>query len=596
MRIVIATVRKRRFLGTRAIPPAVERRIAQALENPPWGSSATITRDCWTSTSDAVRIDMVSNEPEGRPPIVRYPTGRAAIWTGYTDEDAFVDGPPSLGMAAELPGCFALVTAAEHEAIGVTSVHRIEPLYYAEGEQVLVLSNSARMAYQVAQVPGSEIPLAALIGISGPGFMLNDETPFPGVTAVPAGAYVSLGPHGSMVRSLPAPDVDPDSPLETVVGRLTDALISAAEVIGRTPWKRTVQLTGGKDSRLAAVVLAAAGVEFAASSTGVLTHPDVILGRRVAQLLGAAHEVRPPVGAVRDADVVEVRPLKRAYSALRGCEGMLSAYETINLNGSYRSGAMNLGGHGGELLRGGYAFGVPSAPTSQLLRRLGGTIEPHRRLLSQQACAELDRIAEPWRSLMSSDPHLASERLYRVLRTGRWHAVAHSVYSIAGPRRSLLADNRVVRLVSAARQNLAAEERLTHAVLHRLRPDVCAVPLYPKRWNFEKKQPATDCDAESWAERTPPAATEQQAWNWKASYPVELHKYFTEVILAAPLYNDLLARPQVESFLEETAEERSRPHANWVWNLYTASQLIAGLGSQPAEPDGPVFRIPIPKA
>jgi hypothetical protein len=596
MRIVTATVGKRGLLGRRAISPAVQSLIALALKHPPWGSSGTSRRDSWTSASGDVRIDAVSNESGDVPLIVDWRGRRATAWTGYIDGAAFDGSPPDPAVVADSPGCFALTTAADHEAIGFTSVHRMEPLYVAEGRQVLVLSNSARVAHQVAQIPDSQPPLAALVGLSGPGFMLNDETPFPGVTAVPAGAYVTLTAAGKVVRSLPAPDVDVDSPLTSVVDRVTEALTTSAELIGSALWERTVQLTGGKDSRLAAAVLTSAGVDYVATTTGVPTHPDVLLGGRVARLLGVPHEIQPPVGAVREGGAVEVRPVERAYSVLRGCEGMLSAYETITLNGPYQEQSVRLGGHGGELLRGGYAYGVPPGPTTQVLRRLKWAIEPHRNLLSEGARAELDRIAEPWRELLAADPHRGSEQLYRVVRNGRWHAVANSVYSIKGPRRSLLADNRVVRIASAARQDLAAEERIIHAVIHRLQPNLCAVPLYPKRWNFERTEPAADCDAAGWARRTPPAADHRQAWNWKASYPPELHRHFADVILGAPLYDWLLDRPQVEEFLTGTAEERAPAQATRVWNLYTVSQLVAGLGSRPAEPEGPVFRIPIPKA
>lgn len=596
MRIVIATVARPRFFGKRTIHRAVASRIRQALEQPPWGASGTTRRDGWLAPSGSVRIDAVSNERADVPLIIRYPGGSATARIGYTDDGAFATNRPTPSAVADLSGCFALITAADHKAIGFTSVHRIEPLYVAEGRNVLVLSNSARAAHCVAQLPDDQPPLAALIGLSGPGFMINDETPFAGVTAVPADAYVTLTSTGISTRNLPAPDVDRDSSLDRVVDHLTEALISSAQTIAGTPWQRTVHLTGGKDSRLAAIVLTHAGVDYAATTTGVPSHPDAIIASRVAELLGAEHRIAPPVGTVGDGDAVEVWPERRAYAVLRGCEGMLSAYETINLHGRYRDGSVSLGGHGGELLRGGYAYGIPPAPAPQILRRLSWAIEPHRNLLSEHACAELDRIAQPWRELMASDPHGGSELLYRVLRTGRWHAVANSTYSIRGPRRSLLADNGVVRIVSAARQDLAAEERIVHAVIHRLRPDVCTLPLYPKRWNFEKTKPTVDCDATSWTSRTPPDADVRQAWNWKVSYTSDMHKYFTEVILDAPLFDVLLDRPRVERFLADTSENRNTAMATRVWNLYTVSQLISGLGSRVTEPDGPSFRMPIPKA
>jgi hypothetical protein len=597
LRVFVVTVSKRRLLGDRRLPPSVEARIEAAFKQPPWRTESTTRRDTWISPSGGVRLDVITNEPITTGPLIhRHASGRAATWTGHIGDPTFTgDGPPP-EVVARLPGCYALAIVNDNGAEGSTTIHRIEQLYVAEGRDVTVLSTSARVAYVVSGQREAQPPLDALIGLSGPGFMLSNATPFPGVAAVPAGSRVVLSTNGKSVYPLPPEDIDPDAPLEELANAIADALVAAAATVGRTPWSKTVQLTGGKDSRLAAIALATAGVEFTAVTSGVETHPDVVVARHVASVLGVPHEVRPPAGAVAQGDRVEVWPLRRAYHALRGCDGMLTCYETLNIGGRYDEADLTLGGHGGELLRGGFAYGFPPSTQAAVEKRLASRTGPHRQLLTEAAAGQLDRIVAPWKDLITADPHRGSERFYRVIRTGRWHAVARGVYQIRGPRRSLLADNPVVRIASAARQDLAAEERLFHAVMHRLRPDVCAVPLYSKRWNFEKSKPSSECDPATWLEREPPPGGQEVAWNWKASYPAALHTYFTDTILAAPLFGSLLDRQRTEQFLADTLDRRAASQAQLVWALYTTSQLVAGLGSAPTEPDGPVFDIPIPRA
>lgn len=273
---------------------------------------------------------------------------------------------------------------------------------------------------------------------------------------------------------------------------------------------------------------------------------------------------------------------------------MLTSYETISLSGQYADGTVTLGGHGGELLRGGFAYGVPAASERVLRSRFHNRVAPHDSLLSSLARDELARMTADWQALVLSDPHRGAEAFYREIRSGRWHAVASSVYSIAGPRRSLLADNRVVRLVSAYRQDYAAEERLAHAVLHRLCPQLCRVPL-TKRWKFERLGPTEDCDPSSWADREPPAVATGAAWNWKVAYPAALHDHFTEFILGSPLYDYLLHRPQVERFLAAARDTRTGTQAQLTWALYTTGQLLQGLDAASHEPiAGPRVDIPIP--
>ena len=140
---------------------------------------------------------------------------------------------------------------------------------------------------------------------------------------------------------------------------MATALAEAVRPLGEAVAPVELSLTGGKDSRLIAAALTAAGVPFRARTHGFANHPDVVIAGMIAGRLGVEHTVTEPrtPGTPDEADV-----LGRLRSAVLVSDGMLSAFE--NLGSGVRSAPkdpqradepVQAGGHGGELLRGGYA-------------------------------------------------------------------------------------------------------------------------------------------------------------------------------------------------------------------------------------------------
>src|SRR6185295_11862762 len=131
------------------------------------------------------------------------------------------------------------------------------------------------------------------------------------------------------------------------------ALTEAVRPLGGTDPPAELSLTGGKDSRLVAAALAAAQVPFRSRTHGFAGHPDVVVAGLIAAKLGVEHTVtrpRPP-GAPDEADV-----LGRLRAAVLVSDGMLSAFENLGQPDPQAAGGpAETGGHGGELLRGGYA-------------------------------------------------------------------------------------------------------------------------------------------------------------------------------------------------------------------------------------------------
>ena len=164
--------------------------------------------------------------------------------------------------------------------------------------------------------------------------------------------------------------------------RVAAALAEAVRPLGEANAPVELSLTGGKDSRLVAAALTAARVPFLARTHGFAAHPEVVVASLIAGRLGLEHTVTPPrppgePGEPGEPDEADV--LRRLRAAVVVSDGMLSAFENVGWpDPQVAGGPVQAGGHGGELLRGGYAQAVWSslagplgaAAAAELFRRM----------------------------------------------------------------------------------------------------------------------------------------------------------------------------------------------------------------------------------
>jgi hypothetical protein len=469
----------------------------------------------------------------------------------------------------------------------------MDPLYFAEGADVWVLCTSARIAAAVAGSSGHRPTLESILGLSGAGFMISDATPYPGVHAVPADASVRITWRGVRIRHLPSSDVDPAAPIDHQADAMADSIVEAASHVGRQRGDIRCHITGGKDSRLALAAFRAAGVDVVATTTGFPEHPDSMIGSKIARIAGVEHEQRTPV--VQESHV-QIDPVSRTFHALRAAEGMLTAWEILSARGDrYSARTLVCGGHGGELLRAGYAHGLALTPDSGI-GKLMKIVARHRTVLTADAIGHLDALVRLWHDRVRENPGRGLEWVYRCYRSGRWHAVARSAYQIRGPRYTVLADNQVVKIAAGAAVDAAADERLAYLVLRRLHPALAHEPFYANRWGFEARAPRSGFSAPGWESRAPIGAPSGRAsFDVRKDYTQEVHEQLAEVILDSELIGTVLDRQATQDLLSRTRVTRSRSDAVLIWSLYTAAHLRAGTGERTQPPSSAQYVVPVPE-
>jgi Asparagine synthase len=464
-----------------------------------------------------------------------------------------------------------------------TGLARVDPVYRAEVADAVVVSDRACWAAAVTGRLDDPDPAMAGAFLSL-GYPVGDTTPFRGVRALGGDRELRLIDGRPAVVRAGAGDEGPAG-AEAVAGALTEAV----RPLGGADPPAELSLTGGKDSRLVAAALAAARVPFRARTHGFAGHPDVVVAGLIAAKLGVEHTVtRPtPPGAPGEAPE-EASVLGRLRAAVLVSDGMLSAFE--NLGSGFRpdpqavGGPAETGGHGGELLRGGYAQAArrtPAAPVNalaaaELFRRM--TTRRLRLLRPGPARAYLATLAPPAAAL-ARGPLAALDDFYLANRAGRWSAAARQAYLLRSPLIQPLFADRVVRAARAVPLRDRMTDRLHRDVLGLLCPELLGLPLAGTPWHGQPRTPATVLTV-------PPGAA---AADWRRDYGDVVAGFLRGYVL------DHSETSAVFGVVRRSAAERllRAPQADrqGAWALATLTALLSGDWLNARTPAGePVSR------
>ncbi len=431
----------------------------------------------------------------------RSPDGRAALlrW-GDAAETGRAGRPGRPRAGRRLPRRHDLGGTAEGRGGRVplcarTSVTRVDPVYLAELPGAVVVADRATWAaWTTSRLDDHDsLHLCALLN---PGFPLGSVTPFTGVTAV-AGSTTLRLLDGSVTRAQGAAAAAPAAlalrrgPAPRLEGArgVAEGLVAAVAPLRDAGSPVELSLTGGKDSRLIAAALVKAGVPVVARTHGFDDHPDVVVAAEIARRLGIEHVVRTPAAPGQRVDV-----LGRIRATVLVADGMLSAFENVGRPDPAASPALTAGGHGGELLRGGYAETAGrlaaagglrralapargAARSAELLRRL---TTKHLGLIRRGPAAAYAASLAPWTPRLARHPMHALDDFYLVNRAGRWSAAARQAYLLRERLVQPLFDDRVVLAARAVPLADRVSGALSAAVLAELSPALADVPLAGK--------------------------------------------------------------------------------------------------------------------
>ncbi len=562
--------------------------------------SASTREGCAALVSAAIGADPRVMPIPGPPAIAwEASSGRAAVlrWPAApgagTTASASPAGPPGTAYRSQA----GTIWADQVSVRARTTLTRVDPVYLAEVPGAVIISDRASWAAAVAGRLGQPDPVTVTAFLAL-GYPVGAATPFHGVRALGSAQQLTVTAGRLAVAAAQSgiPDAStldagtPDaSTLEagaSGAGRaggqagsyraVADALVEAVRPLGEAGVPVELSLTGGKDSRLVAAALTAAKVPFRARTHGFASHPDVIVAAMIARRLGVEHVVTEPRAAAPQQAPDEGELVARLRSAVLVCDGMLSAFENLGRPDPQRAAEpVQAGGHGGELLRGGYA---PAAWTkrsparawseargAELFRRM---VTRRLSLLHPAAAGEYLASLAPFAAALGRGPLHALDQFYLVNRAGRWSAAARQAYLLRSPMAQPLFDDQVVRAARAVPLPDRITDRLHRGVLAELSPELLELPLAGSSWKSGPRISPVRAEA-----RSAPAGPSGSD-DWRQAYGDRmarlLREYALDVGAAGGMFG-LVRRSAAERALRTPQQDT---HA--VWALATLAALLSG--------------------
>jgi Asparagine synthase len=509
--------------------------------------------------------ELVSAAAGTDPRVMPIPGPPLVVWQAPDGRTAVLCWP-----ASERPEARSHAETIWADGTGLharTGVTRVDPVYLAEVPGAVVVSDRASWAAAVAGLLGEPDPVmvAAFLAL---GYPVSAATPFRGVRAL--GARTRLTVTGDRLA------VTADRGEATGTGsydQVATALVDAVRPLGELSVPVELSLTGGKDSRLIAAALTAAKVPFQARTHGFASHPDVIVAAMIARRLGVEHIVTEPRAAEPERAPDEADLLTRLRSAVLVSDGMLSAFENVGRpDPQVQAEPVQTGGHGGELLRGGYgpAAWTDRKPARAWSEARGG--ELFRRMVTRRlgllrpaaASAYLASLA-PFAAALPRGPLRTLDDFYLVNRAGRWSAAARQAYLIRSPLVQPFFSDEVVRAARAVALPDRVTDRLHRGVLAVLCPELLDLPLAGSSWKSGPRTPPV---------RAAGTAGSGAASDWRRAYGDQMARLLRDYALdlgAAGGMFDLVRRCAAERTLRPPQQDS---HAAWA--LATLASLLSG--------------------
>jgi hypothetical protein len=505
----------------------------------------------------AVCAALVSAATGTDPRVMPIPGPPLVVWQSPDERAALLRWPG--GEPRESRSQAGTIWADEGGLHARTGLTRVDPVYLTEVPGAVMVSDRACWPAAVAGLLGEpdQVMVAAFLSL---GYPVGAATPFGGVRALGERQRLTVTGGRVMMTAARGERAGPASH-----DQVAAALVDAVRPLGELSVPVELSLTGGKDSRLIAAALTAAKVPFLARTHGLASHPDVIVAAMIASRLGIEHVVTEPRAPTREQSSEqapdEADVLARLRSAVLVSDGMLSAFENVGRpDPQATAGPVQTGGHGGELLRGGYA---PAAWTDRRPARAW----------SEARAAELFRRLVPFATTLPRGPLRTLDDFYLVNRAGRWSAAARQAYLIRSPLVQPFFSDPVVRAARAVPLPDRITDRLHRGVLAVLCPDLLDVPLAGSGWKSGLRTPPA---------RPATVTGSAGASDWRRAYGDQmarlLRDYALDFGVAGGMF-DLVRRTAAERALRLPQQDS---HAAWA--LATLAALLSGDWLNAREP------------
>lgn len=403
-----------------------------------------------------------------------------------------ITGGGSPTLRERLVGDYGICHFDGSDATFVSDPLSMVPLFYHEaGDGTCIVTTRPRLIQ--ALMPHLDFDYRSLAWQAIAFWPLGEDTLVSGIRRVPQGGWLGIKDSGILVHERPLSYLnrqdggemraelarDPEAVLDRVVGEMAGSLRAVFDTGARV----NLALTGGRDSRAIAALATMTGPlpgTLAAFSNGVPDHPDVVVGRSVAEAIGAEFTNNiPKPASFSSGDIFRQR-----LGAVFRYDGMLPIWDGGGSAGI--SPAVLLQGHVGEVYRDKW-FSTPYASPEDFAQRMfaGANVDPND-LLRADAAADLkEQLVERARYYVDSGASVAQlGGVFRIEGMQSWESAQFSQGALwASHPVHPLYDPDLIDLSFLAPPEWRNDERIHYEIVKRSRFDLVDLPFAEHGWH-----------------------------------------------------------------------------------------------------------------
>lgn len=268
-----------------------------------------------------------------------------------------------------------------------------------------------------------------------------------------------------------------------IMDRVISKMASSLQAVIRAAPKATLAITGGRDSR-AIAALATIGADVPPNldffTNGVPEHPDVVVGRRIAEAVGARFFSRIPGRSSYSSREI----LKQRLGAIFRYDGMQPIWDGGGDAGV--SSNVLLQGHVGEIFRDKWFKGKYASPEDYAKRAFkSGAIDPNGLLLPHVAADFERELAARAAWYVDNGAQLDQiAGVFRVEGMQSWESAQFSQGALwASHPVHPLYDPEMIDISFAAPPEWRDDERIHYEIIRRSRHNLADIPFAGHAWH-----------------------------------------------------------------------------------------------------------------
>lgn len=390
-------------------------------------------------------------------------------------------------------------------------VSRIENSFYVETDSRIIVGTDPIIVSAIANDDlKPEFDITNAPGFLTQGHFTDETTFFKNVKAIPANSKLTIMNNKFSINYIDDTfnNMGTVKPNKNIMDDLKSEYLNTFQLIPNIK-NLNIGITGGKDSRLALLGLLHNEFDVKTVTRGFADHPDVIIAKQMAEILGIKHSVVEP--KLNKEKNLDVNPLEKSLASMKATSGQVYGYENIPYSTEYK-GNIGVTGVAALTIKGGYLYLndiKPKHSSTELKKRFSGMDN----FLVEGAVDNYHNFIDEF----AQDDFQKTQLMHAILyMNGRWTSDTRLAKNYTSDIYSPFYDNKFIKKIIQIEHKYLANGFVQYTLTKKLNSEVANLPLAADRWPFEKNGPLQPKSFGAWIKRAPQySSTKLGNYNWR---------------------------------------------------------------------------------